>query len=140
MIVLDTNVLSELMRANPQPAVLAWVDQQAASTLYLTSLNLAEIRYGLAALPRGKRRTILSAAFEDGIRPMFGHRVLDFDEAASKEYARLRAVARTKGKAIGDTDALIAAIARAHRFSVATRDVAPFEAAGLRVVNPFEAR
>lgn len=78
------------MRADPRPRVLQGVDQQAASTLYLTSLNLAEIRYGLAALPRGKRRTTLIATFEDGIRPMFGDRVLDFDEPAPKEYAAHR--------------------------------------------------
>ena len=137
MIVLDTDVVSELMRADPRPGVLKWVDKQAASTLFLTSLNLAEIRYGLAALPPGKRRSTLIATFEDGIRPMFGDRVLDFDEPASKEYAALRATARSTGQAISDADALIAAIARAHRYAVATRDVRPFEAARVHVINPF---
>ena len=92
---------------------------------------------GIAALPAGRRRTKLSTTFEDDIRPLFGHRVLDFDEAAAREYAALRATARTKGLAIGDADALIAATVRAHRFYIATRDTAPFEGAGVRVINPF---
>lgn len=139
MIVLDTNVISELMRPAPRPEVVMWVDRQAASTLYLTALTLAEIRYGIAALPSGRRRMALEAAFEDGIRPLFAGRVLDFDEPASLEYAALRAAAPGSGKAIGDIDALIAAIARTHRFMVATRDTAAFDAAGVSVLNPFEA-
>ncbi|MGL5811096.1 MAG: type II toxin-antitoxin system VapC family toxin [Nocardioides sp.] len=138
MIVLDTNVLSELMGAAPHPAVVAWVDNQAPSTLFVTTLTLAEIRYGIAALPRGKRRILLGEVFEGGIRPLMGDRVLGFDEAASVEYAALRAAARAAGRAIGVADALIAAITAAHRFAIATRDRAPFEAAGLSVVDPFE--
>jgi predicted nucleic acid-binding protein len=115
-----------------------WVDRQADPTLFVTTLTLAEIRFGIAALPHGRRRTTLTTTFENGIRPMFGNRVLDFDEAASTAYAGLRAGARTSGLAIADMDAHIAAIARAHRFAVATRDVTPFAAAGVRAVNPFE--
>jgi predicted nucleic acid-binding protein len=139
MIVLDTNVVSELMRVTPSREVLAWTDRQAASTLFLSALTLAEIRFGLAALPRGKRRNTLTGVFEDEIRPMFGDRVLAFDEPASHEYAQLRATARSQGHAISDADALIAASARARNFVVATRDVMPFHHAGLRVINPFEA-
>ena len=139
MIILDTNVLSELMRAAPEPTVVEWVDRQMRPTLFLTSLNLAEIRFGIAALPQGRRRSNLHEVFEESIRPLFGDRVLDFDEAASHEYAALRATARTAGQAIGDPDALIAAIARAHRFLVATRDTTPFEAAGAQVVDPWSA-
>lgn len=139
MIVLDTNVLSELMRPEPSATVVSWVDRQAEATLYLTSITLAEIRFGIAALPRGRRRKELGAAFEEGIRPLFGGRILAFDEAASVEYASLRADARARGQGIGDVDALIAATVRAHRFAVATRDVAPFQVAGVRVVNPFAA-
>lgn len=137
MIILDTNVISELMRPSLEAAVVAWVDQQAASTLFLTALTLAEIRYGIAALPAGKRRRSLETAFEDGIRPLFAGRVLDVDEPASREYAALKAAARDAGRSIGDVDASIASIARAHRFMVATRDTAAFEAAGVRVVDPF---
>ncbi|RNI22855.1 type II toxin-antitoxin system VapC family toxin [Flexivirga caeni] len=137
MIILDTNVVSELMRAHPQQCVIDWTDRQAPETLYLTTLNLAEIRFGIAALPRGARRTRLAAAFENGIRPLFGDRILGFDQPASIAYASLRADARTRGLAVGDADTLIAAIALAHRFAVATRDVAPFEATGLQVIDPF---
>ena len=139
MIVLDTNVLSELMRANPSPTVINWVDKQDEKTLYLTSISLSEIRYGIAALPQGKRRTNLSQQFEQHIRPLFQDRILDFDEPASLEYASLRSSSRTKGIAISDYDALIAASVRAHKFDIATRDTAPFKAAGLHVVNPFSA-
>lgn len=139
MIVLDTNVVSELMRAAPQRSVVEWADRQASSTLFVASLSLAEIRFAIAALPRGQRRTQLSHTFEETIRPMFGDRVLDFDEPASIAYAELRAEARSNGRAIGDVDALIAAIVRSRSFIVATRDVAPFEAAGLQVINPFAA-
>lgn len=137
MIVLDTNVISELMLARPAASVVAWVDRQLESTLYLTALTLAEIRFGIAALPKGQRRTALSRAFEGGIRPMFADRILDFTEAASKEYAELRSDARRRGVAIDDADALIAAIVRANRFHIATRDERPFKAAGLQVANPF---
>ena len=138
MIVLDTNVLSELMRATPSESVVAWVDRQHAATLYLTALSLAEIRFGIAALPTGNRHTALNRQFETGIRPLFEDRVLSFDEAASSECAAIRANARTSGIAISDYDALIAATVKSHAFEIATRDTAPFESAGLRVVNPFE--
>ncbi|HEY0890265.1 MAG TPA: type II toxin-antitoxin system VapC family toxin [Nocardioides sp.] len=138
MIILDTNVISELMRATPDPSVVAWADRQSEATIFVTAITLAEIRFGLASLPAGRRRAALSAAFEDGIRPTFGTRVLDFDESASRAYGELRAEARAKGAAVGDVDAMIAAIARVHRCDVATRDVAPFRAAGVRVVNPFD--
>lgn len=137
MIILDTNVVSELMRSGPDPDVVAWVDQQAQSTLHLTSITLAEIRFGIAALPAGRRRSTLSTAFENGVRPLFGERVLDFDESASREYASLRANFRAKGVAVSDADAQIASIAFAHRFHIATRDVEPFEAAGVHVANPW---
>ena len=137
MIVLDTNVVSELMRSAPSQSVIDWVDRQADITLYLTSLTLAEIRYGIASLPAGRRRSDLSDAFEHQIRPLFADRVLSFDEAASVEYAVLRADARSKGAAIGDADALIAAVVRVHGFQIATRDMNPFEAAGLRVIDPW---
>lgn len=138
MIVLDTNVVSELMRSDPSPAVIDWVDRQADSTLYLTTPTLAEIRFGIAALPEGRRRALLNTTFEDQIRPLFKDRILDFDEPSSIAYADLRATARAKGLAISNADALIAAVAKANRHIVATRDAMPFEASGVRVINPFE--
>lgn len=137
MIILDTNVVSELMRPRPLPGVVAWLDRQVGATLHLTTITLAEIRFGIAALPAGQRRDALGEAFEHRIRPLFGTRVLDFDEPASSAYAEIRADVRERGIAISDVDAMIAAIALANRFSVATRDVAPFEAAGIRVIDPF---
>ena len=138
MIVLDTNVVSELMGAAPEPRVIHWADSQVSTTLYLTSLTLAEIRFGIAKLPQGRRRDELDHAFEQRIRPQFGDRVLDFDEAASRHYAALRADARATGIAISGPDALIAATARVRKFQVATRDVAPFVGAGLSVINPWD--
>lgn len=140
MIILDTNVVSELMRPQPNPGVVAWADRQAEVGLFLTTITLAELRFGIAALPSGQRRTALAATLEDQIRPMFGNRVLDFDEPASASYADLRAAARRHGQAIGDVDAMIAAIAKRARFGIATRDVTPFEAVGLTVIDPFVER
>ncbi len=137
MIVLDTNVVSELMKSAPDPMVIRWVDAQADRALFLTTFTLAEIRYGIAALPDGRRRTGLSVAFEDRIRPLFEDRILDFDEAASHAYAKVRARMRPAGRAIGDLDALIAAIVVAHGARLATRDVRPFAEAGISVVDPW---
>lgn len=137
MIVLDTNVVSELISAQPSEAVLSWLASQPADTLYLTTITLAEVRYGLAILPEGRRRLGLSQQFEGQVRVAFGDRVLPFDEQASMEYARMKATARGAGKAISDTDGYIAAIALAHGFAVATRDRSPFEAAGVKVIDPF---
>lgn len=137
MIVLDTNVVAELMRSAPDATVIRWVDAQADSTLFLTTFTLAEIRYGIAALPDGRRRTGLSVAFEDRIRPIFEDRILDFDEAASRAYAKIRTRMRAVGHAIGDLDALIAAVVIAHGARLATRDVRPFAAPGITVVDPW---
>lgn len=131
MIVLDTNVVSELMRPAPSPDVLNWLNSQVPSTLFLTTVVMAEVRFGIQAMPDGKRKRGLHERFEDGLLPAFQGRVLPFDEDASVEYARIGAAMRRLGLAIGRFDALIAAIAAAHRFAVATRDTAPFEAAGL---------
>jgi toxin FitB len=139
VIILDTNVVSELMRQRPDLQVVAWTDRQLDSTLFLTAITLAEIRFGIAALPDGKRRHLLDAAFENEILPLFKGRILPFDERASAHSAALRAAARSRGTAIGDWDALIAAIARTRGFAVATRDTAPFIGAGVDVIDPWRA-
>ena len=138
MIILDTNVLSEPLRPRPNADVVAWLDAQVIETLYLTTVSLAEIRYGIACLPDGKRRRRLHERFEGEVVPLFSGRTLTFDEPATVAYATLRARARANGRGIGDFDALIASIANATGFTVATRDTAPFEAAGAAVVNPFD--
>lgn len=139
MIVLDTNVISELWKVEPNPNVLAWIDAQAVETLYLSAITVAELRYGLAAMPEGKRRTIYQERLEQEVLPTFSGRVLAFDLDTSRTYADLMARARAEGKAIGKADGYIAATAAAHSLIVATRDTSPFEAGGLEVINPWEA-
>lgn len=138
MIILDTNVVSEPLRPAPDQLVVQWLDAQIAETLFLTTVTVAELRFGIAALPPGRRRTGLEDRFEGDVLPLFAGRILGFDEPATREYAALRARARQQGLAIGDFDALIASIAKVYRFAVASRDVAPFVTAGVReVINPF---
>ncbi|MCG5495031.1 type II toxin-antitoxin system VapC family toxin [Ectothiorhodospira variabilis] len=137
MIVLDTNVISELWRVEPDPNVLAWIDAQTVETLYLSVITVAELRYGLATMPEGRRRTIYQERLEHEVLPIFGDRVLPFDLAASQAYADL--MARAGGKAIGQADGYIAATAAAHGLMVATRDISPFDAAQLKTINPWEA-
>jgi predicted nucleic acid-binding protein len=139
MIVLDTNVVSEPLRTAASPAVIAWLDRQNIETLFLSTISLAELRYGVAALPEGRRRDGLRAALEERILSLFGPRVLAFDTEAADAYAAIRARARAVGKTIGASDGYIAATAAAHGFAVATRDTGPFEAAGVLVINPWEA-
>lgn len=140
MILIDTNVISELWKAEPDPGVLAWVDAQAVETFYLSAITVAELRFGLATMPEGKRRSIYQDRLEREVLPAFTGRVLPFDLNASQAYADLMARARADGKAIGKADGYIAATAATRAFMVATRDVAPFQAAGLNVINPWETR
>ena len=137
MIVLDTNVLSELWRVTPDPGVLAWVDAQAIETLYLTAVTVAELRFGFATMPAGKRRDIFRDRLEREVLPAFAGRVLPFDLDASRHYADFMLRARAAGKAIGMADGTIAAAAAVRGFIVATRDTSPFETAGIGVINPW---
>jgi predicted nucleic acid-binding protein len=137
VILLDTNVVSEAMKPEPDPAVLAWLDHQAAETLYLSSVSVAELLFGIAALPRGKRRNRLGQAVE-GLLGLFGDRVLEFDLKAARRYAELAVLARGRGRGFPTPDGYIAAIAASRDFTVATRDVAPFVAAGVPVVDPWQ--
>jgi predicted nucleic acid-binding protein len=138
MIVLDTNVVSEAMKAQASPAVRAWLDEQAAETLYMTSVTLAELLYGIAALPSGRRKDALAETLS-GLLELFGDRVLAFDAEAARHYAELALAARAAGRGFPTPDGYIAAMAKARGFAVATRDVAPFLAAGLKVLNPWTA-
>lgn len=137
MIVLDTNVVSEAMKPEPHPAVLSWLDEQAAEILYLPSITLAELLSGIASLPDGRRKKALIQTL-DGLLELFADRILAFDTNAAQHYAMLASTARTAGKEFPAPDGYIAAIATARGFTVATRDVAPFQAAGLSVINPWE--
>ena len=137
MILIDTNVISELWKLAPTPSVLAWIDAQTVETLCLSAITVAELRYGLAIMPAGKRRSIYQDRLERDVLQAFKGRVLPFDLDASKAYSELMARAKTEGKAICKADGYIAATAYAHALTVATRDVAPFLAAGLTVINPW---
>jgi predicted nucleic acid-binding protein len=137
MIVLDTNVVSEAMKPNPHPDVRAWLNEQAAETLYLSSVTLAELLFGIATLPAGKRTEMLTQAL-DGLMRLFRDRVLPFDTDAARHYAGLAVTARTGGRGFPTPDGYIAAIAASRGFMVASRDTAPYEAAGVMVINPWE--
>ncbi|MDR2212731.1 MAG: type II toxin-antitoxin system VapC family toxin [Pseudomonadales bacterium] len=139
MILLDTNVVSEPLRHIPAAQVIQWIDAQPLETLYLSAITVAELRAGVALLPAGKRRTALHEDLETRMLPMFTGRVLPFDMTCTPAYAALLAQVRAVGKAIETADACIAAIALTNKFIVATRDTAPFHAAGLRVINPWDA-
>lgn len=136
MIVLDTNVVSEAMKPEPDPAVRAWLNEQAADTLYLSSVTLAELLFGIAALPSGRRQQMLTQALE-GVLALFKERMLPFDANAARRYAELAMIARSQGRGFPTPDGYIAAIAASRGFIVASRDIAPFQAAGLAVINPW---
>ena len=140
MIVLDTNVVAEPMKRSGDPAVRAWLDQQAAETLYLTATSLSELLVGIEILPSGKRKRGLGAALTELLDHLFGERILPFDRQAAAMYASLVASARDRGHVISVADAQIAAISAVHGFTVATRDTAPFKAAGVPIINPWESR
>lgn len=137
MILLDTNVVSEGMKPQPDPAVLDWLDAQAAETLYLSSVTVAELLFGIGALPDGQRKTKLAATVE-GLIALFEGRILAFDTAAARHYADLAVGARIAGKGFPTPDGYIAAIAAAHGFKVATRDVSAFAAAGVQTIDPWK--
>jgi predicted nucleic acid-binding protein len=137
MILLDTNVISEPLRTSGDTNVLEWIDAQIIETLFLSTISIAELRFGIAVLPEGKRRDTLYSSLEQRVLPLFAGRILSFDDPASRAYATLRASARTAGQAIAPADGYIAAIALTHGFVVATRDTSPFVAAGLTVINPW---
>ncbi|WP_066776126.1 type II toxin-antitoxin system VapC family toxin [Sphingomonas sp. CCH5-D11] len=139
MILLDTNVVSEAMKPEPDDAVRAWLDDQAAETLYLSSVTVAELMFGIGALAGGKRKDRLAEALE-GVMELFADRILPFDTGAARRYADLAVKARTAGKGFPTPDGYIAAIAAARDFVVATRDTSAFDAAGLEVIDPWTAK
>ena len=138
MILLDTNVVSEAMKPEPNETVRAWLDEQAAETLYLSSVTVAELMFGIGALPDGKRKGKLTEALE-GVMELFADRILPFDTGAARHYAELAVKARAAGKGFPTPDGYIAAIAASRGFVVATRDTSAFDAAGLEVIDPWNA-
>lgn len=137
MIVLDTNVVSEAMKPEPHSAVRSWLNEQAAETLYLSSVTLAELLFGIGVLPSGKRKEMLTLAL-DGLLGLFKGRILPFDADAARRYAEIAATARAVGCVLPTQDGYIAAIALSKGFIVASRDTAPFEATKVIVINPWE--
>ncbi|WP_332820533.1 type II toxin-antitoxin system VapC family toxin [Pseudomonas sp.] len=139
MILLDTNVLSELMRAKPAPEVLAWVDAQSSSELFISAITVAEILYGIARMSDGKRKQglleLATLMFEED----FAGRILPFDTEAAVHYAGLAAESEAEGKVVDMADGQIAAIAALHDARVATRNVRHFDYLGVPVINPWEA-
>jgi predicted nucleic acid-binding protein len=138
MILLDTNVVSEAMVRNPHPSVRGWLDVQAAETLFVSSITVAELLFGIGILPAGKRKDALAAALDD-VLAVFADRTLPFDTAAATHYAKLATKARAAGKGFPTPDGYIAAIAAANGFMVASRDTSAFKAAGLKVIDPWGA-
>lgn len=137
MIVLDTNVVSELMREDAHPGVVAWVDQHPTDHVFLTAITTAELRYGIARLPDGRRRAGLEARLERMIEAGFADRILPFDDRAARHYAEIVAGRETRGQPISMADAEIAAICRSIGADLATRNTKDFSDTGITVVNPW---
>ena len=140
MIVLDTNILSEMMRARPDPQVMSWLNRQRPNLIYVSAITQAEMLLGVALLPTGKRRTSLATQIDALFAEDFAHRCLPFDTRAAAHYAQIVSVRHKSGKPVSTEDAQIAAIARSRNFQVATRNVADFaDIHALQIVNPWVA-
>ena len=139
MTILDTNVLSALMRTSPDLVVVAWLDRQPADSIWITSVTVFETRFGLALLPQGKKRVGLERAFEQVVVDDLANRVLDFDSVAAAAAARLAADRQRAGRTVDLRDTLIAGIAQARRATIATRNTTHFEGLDVLVVDPWKA-
>jgi predicted nucleic acid-binding protein len=140
VIILDTNVISESLKPLPSETVLSWLAAQFPSAVFTTAITLAEVMNGVEALPHGKRRAGLVAGIEKIFAQEFAGRILPFDEAAAREFAIIVASRKAVGRPISEFDAMIAAIARAHRATLATRNIADFEHFGLQLIDPWKYR
>jgi predicted nucleic acid-binding protein len=138
MTILDTNVVSEITKPEPSSAVVAWATGQMRDQLFTTSITAAEILYGIEVLPRGNRRDQLLHQAEGIFREDLGGRVLSFDERAAREYASIASERRRRGRPISLADGQIAAIARVHGATLATRNTDDFEGCGVKLINPWE--
>ena len=138
MFLLDTNVVSELMRAPPDSNVRAWISRFPVDTLFFSAVGEAELRFGLALMPPGRRRERLGAEIDSMLREDFAGRVLPFDSSAARSYAKIAAARRSAGRPVPPTDGQIAAIAHSRGMAVATRNVRDFEQMQIQVINPWE--
>ncbi len=137
MIILDTNVVSEIMRESPDPRVREWLRSQSPGDVSITAITEAEVRAGIEFLPDGERRRGIAAAAERAFGMLLAGRILPFDSGAAQAYALIIAARRAAGRPIGHSDCQIAAIARSVGASVATRDADGFQGCGINVINPW---
>ena len=137
MIVLDTNIISEVMKPLPSAAVLDWLNRQNSERLYLSCVSLGEIEYGLRILPEGHRRRELQERFRRFVASAFALRVLCYDEQAAQSYGEIMAERRALGRPMSALDGQIAAIAKVHGAAVATRNMRDFEYCGVELMDPF---
>lgn len=137
MILLDTNVVSELMRPAPEPAVIDWLNRQDARRVGLSAISVAEISYGVQCLADGQRKRMLTDRFEQFLRRGFAHRIFDFDEPAALAYGELMAHRRSIGRPMSVLDGQLAAIATCRGFSLATRNTPDFEHIAVDLVDPW---
>ena len=139
MVVLDTNVVSEIMREDPHAGVLVWLDERPTRELFVTAVTEAEVRTGIAYLPAGKRRSGIAEAAERAFGSLFGGRVLPFDSKAARAYAEIAAARRAAGRPVSQADGQIAAITRSRRMALATRNVRDFAGMGIDLIDPWAA-
>lgn len=137
MILIDTNIISEMMKPMPNTNVMNWLDQQEVIKLYVSTVTIAEIAYGINALSEGNRRNVLEESFHSVLREAFEHRILPFDEVAAHLYGKIMTRRKELGKPLSILDGQIAAIARANNFTVATRNSKDFADCDLNLINPF---
>ena len=138
MIILDTNVISALIKEIPQTPLLDWLDRQAASSIWTTTVNLMELRYGIEIMPEGRRKQQIANSFELMMSVKFEGRVADFDSAAARRTAELMAGRRAMGRPIDLSDSMIAGIVLSRNAELATRNVAHFLDLGGKVINPWD--
>lgn len=135
--VIDTNIVSELMRVEPSAEVLAWMDDRPARELFVTAVTEAEVRTGIALLPEGRCRRGLTKACERAFGSLFSGRVLPFDGGAARAYAEIASARRVLGRPVSQADCQIAAIARSCGMAVATRNIRDFEDMGIEILDPW---
>jgi toxin FitB len=137
MILFDTNIISEMMKPSPSSEVINWLDQQETTKLFISTISIAEISFGLNALPEGNRRVQLEQAFNKAIIESFKYRILSFDESAAHVYGKIMSKRKGLGRPLGILDGQIAAIAYTQGLIIATRNVNDFTGCGLDIINPF---